>query len=211
MALAPDFGFAVDIQRNVIPFAEIEYRREAPGLPLAQLYADTDANDTADNPVTANDKGYFRIYAAGGFYQRKVTAIIGGVAYEHIDRDVPIGNLQAYDLGAEGIASFEWEQFVTPQVITADGDHTVAESEYFLVFNKVSDQATEVILPASAGRERPLAIKDGKGDAPTYNITITPDGSETIDGLDEWKLTFSGQGIILIPRADGLGWWTRGA
>ena len=97
----------------------------------------------------------------------------------------------------------------TPQVITAAGDHTVDTDDYYLVFNKTSGAATEVTLPASADRVGPITIKDGKGDANSNNITVTPDGSETIDGLSSWVLSFAYSGVTLIPRPDGNGWWTR--
>lgn len=100
-------------------------------------------------------------------------------------------------------------EFQTPQVITDDGDYTVGASDYYLVFDKTSDQTTEVTLPASVERVGPITIKDGKGDAPSYNITITPDGSETIDGMSAWVLSFAYSGVTLVPRPDGNGWWTR--
>lgn len=109
----------------------------------------------------------------------------------------------AADVGAAAFASF-----MTPTVITAAGDHTVAADENYLVFNKTSGAATGVTLPESAARAGPIRIKDGKGDASSNNITITPDGSETIDGLPSWVISFDMGGVLLVPRPDGLGWWT---
>lgn len=97
----------------------------------------------------------------------------------------------------------------TPQVITAAGDLTIESTHRYVVFNKTVGAATGVTLPASADRDDALVIKDGKGDASTNNITITPDGSETIDGLSAWVISFDYGGVTLVPRPDGNGWWTR--
>ncbi len=67
------------------------------------------------------------------------------------------------------------------RVITASGAVTVAKSDYVVVVNKASGAATTVNLPASPATGRLFYIKDGKGDAGTNNITITP-ASGNIDG-----------------------------
>lgn len=100
------------------------------------------------------------------------------------------------------------DDFMTPTVITAAGDLTITSAHHYVVLNKTSGAATGITLPASAARVGPVRIKDGKGDASSNNITLTPDGSETIDGLSSWVISFDYAGVLLVPRSDGNGWWT---
>lgn len=66
------------------------------------------------------------------------------------------------------------------QVVTS-GNYTVTFDEVVVV-KKTTGAATTINIPAAASSERPpLTIIDGKGDANTNNITITP-ASGTING-----------------------------
>ncbi|MEM8575530.1 MAG: hypothetical protein AAGF48_12945 [Pseudomonadota bacterium] len=64
-------------------------------------------------------------------------------------------------------------------------------------------------LPAVASRadSRWIKIVDGTVGAGSNNITITPNGSETILGQSEWKINFDGGEITLWPRPDDAGWF----
>ena len=66
-------------------------------------------------------------------------------------------------------------------IVTDPGDYTVQAGDYVITINKASSQITTVTLPASPTTSRSLIIKDGKGDAASYNITINGNG-KTIDG-----------------------------
>lgn len=64
--------------------------------------------------------------------------------------------------------------------VTAAGTVTVsATTDFIVVINKTTGAATAVTLPACVAGQR-FIIKDGKGDAATNAITITPT-SATID------------------------------
>jgi hypothetical protein len=70
------------------------------------------------------------------------------------------------------------------RVVTASGAVTVATSDYIVVVDKTTGAATTVNLPGSPITGTVFVIKDGKGDANTNNITVTPaagniDGSST--------------------------------
>lgn len=66
------------------------------------------------------------------------------------------------------------------RVVTAAGAITITTADWAVVVNKTVGAASAVALPAgAAGRE--FVIKDGKGDAASNNITITP-AAGTIDG-----------------------------
>lgn len=67
------------------------------------------------------------------------------------------------------------------RVVTAAGAVTVSSTDHVVVVNKTTGAATAVALPASPATGREIIIKDGKGDAGTNNITITP-AAGNIDG-----------------------------
>jgi hypothetical protein len=60
------------------------------------------------------------------------------------------------------------------RVITASGAVTATLTDQVIIINKTTGAATAVALPASPATGMTLTIKDGKGDAGTNNITITP-------------------------------------
>jgi hypothetical protein len=93
--------------------------------------------------------------------------------------------------------------------VTAAGTYTVdADDDDIIEINKTVGQATTVQLPLAALRTpgRALTIVDGKLDANTNNITVSPAGSETIVGLANWVINFNGGAVSLLPRFDEDGW-----
>lgn len=72
-------------------------------------------------------------------------------------------------------------QTVAVRVVVASGAVAVTTSDFVVVVNKTSGAATTVNLPASPLTGAVVWIKDGKGDANTNNITITP-AAGNIDG-----------------------------
>jgi hypothetical protein len=67
------------------------------------------------------------------------------------------------------------------RVVTAAGAVTVLDTEEVIIIKKTSGAATAVNLPAGPETGKVYNIKDGKGDAGTNNITITP-SSGNING-----------------------------
>ena len=82
------------------------------------------------------------------------------------------------------------------RVVTAAGSVTVTSDDYLVIVNKTVGAATTVNLP-SVWRGRTFVIKDGKGDAATNNITITP-ASGTIDGAAGKTLNSNYQSATLV-------------
>lgn len=101
------------------------------------------------------------------------------------------------------------------RVVTAAGDVTVGAGDENIVVNKTVGAATNVILPTSASRAGvPVRIKDGKFDAATNNLTLVPNGAETLDGFSAAaanangvsKIDWNGGAKMLYPLAAG-GWY----
>jgi hypothetical protein len=69
----------------------------------------------------------------------------------------------------------------TNRVVTAAGAVTVTTADDIVIINKTVGAATVVNLPATPTNGEWFTIKDGKGDAGTNTITITP-AAGTIDG-----------------------------
>jgi len=85
---------------------------------------------------------------------------------------------------------------------TITGDHNVSPTETYLRCNFSVPSA--IILPASATRNGlGLGIKDVTGNFATFAATITPDGSELIDGLASLTANQNYQYIELRPNDAG--------
>jgi len=74
-------------------------------------------------------------------------------------------------------------------VQTAAGNVTVTNESQVIV-KKDSSEATTVALPAAAALlvGQTVFVKDGKGDAASYPITVDPDSSGTIDGQSTYVI-----------------------
>jgi hypothetical protein len=59
-------------------------------------------------------------------------------------------------------------------VVTTGTSYAVLATDQYIIVNKTTGSATSITLPASPTAGRYLMIKDGKGDAATNNITISP-------------------------------------
>lgn len=197
MSLARHQFTVQDRDGNVVPGAHVEIRSEIPGQPLVALYSDRAGTIGIGNPTDADSDGYVYFHVAGGFYKIRVyTGTSGAPTTEHIDRYVGIGLSQGSDTYG-----------FTQRVVTAAGAVTVdVDDADIVVIKKTVGAATTVNLPSAAGTTKPVRIADGKYDAATNNITITPAGSETIMGGASYVIDSNGASILLTPLADGTGW-----
>lgn len=94
---------------------------------------------------------------------------------------------------------------VVPTGATFTSGASVTMSTTSLVINKASGSATAVTLPvAPVTWTQTYRIKDGKGDAATNNITVTP-SSGTID--NQASVVMSINGMSLDFAFDGTNWW----
>lgn len=96
-----------------------------------------------------------------------------------------------------------------PTIKTTAGPFTVT-TETYIALNKGSASATSIVLPAVATRSgQSLKVVDWAGNA--GDITFTPNGAETIEGLSTWKVTSTGGaglgGSITLMPSTGLSGW----
>lgn len=102
----------------------------------------------------------------------------------------------AFTILKHGQVQMKFGQQSKVRVVTAAGAVTVAITDYTIIVNKTSGAATSVNLPASPTAGDTYRIKDGKGDAATNNITITP-SSGNIDGAGTYVLNKNYQSVVI--------------
>lgn len=88
---------------NVVPFAQVQVRREAAGLPLVPLFLDAAGTLPAGNPITADADGKVAFHVAGWRDGYRVRAYLG--AFEDVRFNVPIGNAAYVDTDQLGVGS----------------------------------------------------------------------------------------------------------
>ena len=190
-----------DTDGNGVSGASIEVRAEVPGQPLASIYSDRAGTVPLGNPFTANSDGSFGFHALGGAYQvRAYTGPSGAPTFEAILRYEAIG----LNAEADGVTDR------TQREVTDAGDVTIASDDAdIVIINKTVGDATAVTLPSAVSRTKPVMIVDGKGDAATNNITISPDTGETIYAVTDGTALIDGNGgaVTLTPKRDGTGWF----
>lgn len=127
-------------------------------------------------------------------------------------------------LGNSGPATFDGQTLNIPQyssvsggttqIITGAGAVAVLPGDGAVILNKAAPSPTQVNLPSVASRNGlPLIVTDFAGNG--GDVTITPNGAETIMGLANAVLTSNGQGvgtaagIVIYPNTTLNGWYTE--
>lgn len=89
---------------------------------------------------------------------------------------------------------------ITTRVVTAAGAVTVTSADYLVVVNKTVGAATVVNLPvAGSVTGQVYVIKDGKGDANTNNLTLTPSAGN-IDGAATYVMNVNYEAITVVDN-----------
>lgn len=95
-----------------------------------------------------------------------------------------------------GVTTISGGQIVLTRVVTAAGAVTVTSADYAVVVNKASGASTTVNLPSGV-TGTVFVIKDGKGDANTNNITVTP-AAGNIDGSGTYVINSNYGSVTLV-------------
>jgi len=118
------------------------------------------------------------------------TVIAGQEYYDVFFAGGNISNVVLTDVTINGISTQPNERVVT------SGDVEVFPDDFVILINKSPDEATTVTLPADPVNQI-LVIKDAKGDANSYNITIDGNGKD-IDGAPTYVLDQSYQSAYIL-------------
>lgn len=135
-------------------------------------------------PTTADDSAAG--YGVGSFW------LYGGVLYVCVDATASAALWRSTSLRRRAVRTH-----------TAAGDVTVTTADEVVIVKKTSGAATVVNLPASPVLGDSYVIKDGKFDAASNNITLTP-ASGNIEGASTYVLNQNGQTARLLY--DGTQW-----
>lgn len=84
-----------------------------------------------------------------------------------------------------------------------------AATDCVIVSDLAAPGAVAVNLPAGAAGQV-FVIVDGKGDAATNNITITPNGSDTIQGAASLVINENNRAVILVFNGTDTNWTAVG-
>lgn len=187
---------AQDEAGNVVAGAKVEIRSEADNS-LPTLYGARDGSGAAPgNPATTDSNGFVRVYLNAGRYKVRIyTGSSGAPTSEQILRDVEIGAVSSV---------------AEPTVVTG-ASATIAAGTEAVVVQRAAPSTTALALPAVAAQDgQPLRIADFSTSVTAHEITLTPDGSETIMGLSSWVLYSNASslaGVTLIPSTTLGGWY----
>jgi hypothetical protein len=93
---------------------------------------------------------------------------------------------------------------------TVDGaTYVVLTADRLLHITRTTAGVCEVTLPSATSCDgRQISFKDAGINASVYNITITPDGSEKIDGAANYVIEHDGGAITIY--SDGHNWFVKG-
>lgn len=109
-----------------------------------------------------------------------------------------VGTLTA--LSVSGLSTLSSGQIVKTRVVTAAGAVTVTATDYIVIVNKASGASTVVNLPAAGSATGQVyIIKDGKGDAASNNITLTP-ASGNIDGAATYVISTNYNSTTIVDN-----------
>jgi hypothetical protein len=90
--------------------------------------------------------------------------------------------------------------------VTSGGSYSVLSTDVVVNVKKTIGSATTINLPSSPVNGRMIIVKDGKGDAATNNITVTP-ASGNVDGSATFVINNNRQSNIFIYDSTA-GEWT---
>jgi hypothetical protein len=141
--------------------------------------------------------------AAGSFTTLSASSTVSGTGFSTYLASPPaIGGSAAAagsftTLSASSTFTTSAAEVKQTNVVTAAGGITMGAADRFIVVNKTSGAATAVTLVSSPTTGRVVTIIDGKGDAATNNITISP-AAGTINGASSYVISSNYGEVSLI-------------
>lgn len=96
--------------------------------------------------------------------------------------------------------------FSAPLTVVSGATHSVDKGDFLLHVTRTGTGTCTIDLQtAGISDGRVLIVKDAGGGAASYNITITTQGSETIDGSSTFVMDVAYEAILLY--SDGSNWF----
>lgn len=130
------------------------------------------------------------------------TPIASSVAPLIVGATGVVGTSSAY-ARADHVHPGTLADFPSGAVVTTGATAAFTGGQTVLVVRKGTGSATAITLPAAPVNWVPYQVKDGKGDAATNNITVSP-ASGTVDGAASAVLNINFQGLTFVY--DGTSW-----
>lgn len=133
------------------------------------------------------------------------TVTFNGVSYSIPEaREVGWSSLTNFLVAVGTYAQTNINQISSLRVATAS-PVTVASTDYAIITNLGVAGAVTVNLPVGVAGML-VAIADGKGDAATNNVTVLPNGSDTINGSASFVMASNKESLILQYNLTNLRW-----
>ena len=104
---------------------------------------------------------------------------------------------------ADGAQATTFQKFAIRQAITSPV--TVSTNDCIVSIKLAAPAAVAVSLPAGVTKQV-FVISDESGDANSNNITITPDGSDTIEGAGSLVLNSIHESVMLVFESASTDW-----
>jgi hypothetical protein len=119
------------------------------------------------------------------------------------------GGVSTSNLTVNGLTTFDGAEVNNVTLLTGTGNYVVTSLDRYVVVEKTVPATIQVTLPSGATIGRAICVKDGNGNALSFNITIVPSGSDTIDGASNLIIN-SNFGSIDLIYVGGM-WATYGS
>lgn len=131
---------------------------------------------------------------------------IGGAAYSiPASGEKPWPNLSNFLIALGNNAATTSNQKVAIRVATTTPVTVVSASDYAIVSKMASASAVAINLPVGIAGQV-FVVSDGTGDAATHNVTINPNGADTIAGSASLVLTHGGEQVALCYDSTNTDW-----
>lgn len=92
---------------------------------------------------------------------------------------------------------------------TGSSPYEVQPEDTVILVNKTASEATSILFPEASTMNTlsPVFIKDAKGDAATYNITLSFSSGELCDGATNLFIQVAYGWVTVVPYPGGGSWY----